>query len=353
MPYLTFPHVSVAVSGFLLLAAAATPAFAQIRIDKDQTGRTIAIVGLPTSDGCVRQTATGHVVDRSFEKGEMRGFTFNQARYGDGYINLPAAYEIKDRAAFARVQAALDDLLRKGARLKISSVACGAGGRMIDLSSATLIDDAPARRTAPVAATTPGPDRLAATAPLHTRGGAEDDDSVLRSPDGPAVASAAPTPSPSRPQVAPDMPSPQTASRPSRWRFSQSSPAQVHLLIRSNDGAFSFAVHCERKKDGLAFRHVFDQPRSWTMVQSATPASIDGRPQRWDVDGTFEGAFFSDNLGGSSMGLSGDSLRQIANGERFVIHGKKGKPRDAVFNTVGGEQAFEAFEASCKRLRVS
>lgn len=284
----------------------------------------------------------------------MRGFTFNQARYGDGYINLPAAYEIKDRAAFARVQAALNDLLRKGARLKISSVACGAGGGMIDLASATLIDDVPARRAAPAAATAPAQERpRVATASPNASGGTEDDDSVLRSPDGPTMASVAPVPAPSPPQADPEAPRPRPENRPSRWRFSQSSQTQVHLLIRSNDGAFSFAVHCERRKDGLAFRHVFDQPRSWTMVQSATPASIDGRPQRWDVDGTFEGAFFSDNLGGSSMGLSGASLRQIANGERFVIHGKRGKPRDAVFNTVGGEQAFEAFEASCKRLRIS
>lgn len=288
----------------------------------------------------------------------MRGFTFHQGRYGEGYINLPDADEIKDRAAYARVQAALSDLLRKGARLNIRAVACGAAGRVIYLVSATLVDDASTRRTAPLTAAAPRQapapnDRPAGALEVGAGVKMEDgDDSVLRAQDGQAVALAAPVPSPSQPQAVPEAPRPQQANRPSRWRFSQSSQSQVHLLIRSNDGAFSLAIHCERRKDGLAFRHVFDQPRNWSLVQSSTPASIDGRPQRWDVDGTFEGAFFSDNLGGSTMGLSDASLREIARGERFVVHGRRGKPRDAIFDTSGGEQSFAAFEARCKKLRI-
>ncbi|MDU0339436.1 hypothetical protein [Bosea rubneri] len=168
----------------------------------------------------------------------MRGFTFNEPPYGDGYINLPAAYEIRDRAAFARVQAALNDLLRKGARLKITSVACGAGGRMIDLASATLLDDAPVPRAAPAAAPASAPDgRRAVPVAGDNAVKLEDgDDSVLRAPDGPAAASAAPQ------QQAPPPPAPQPAPQ----RQASSKPAG------DDEGVWDFSTYGRKAKLGIA-----------------------------------------------------------------------------------------------------
>lgn len=242
MTDLVCQRLATAALGFLLLAATTTSADAQIRIDRDQTGRTVAIVGLPTSDGCVRGSATGRVVDRKFEKGEMRGFTFNEPPYGDGYINLPAAYEIRDRAAYARVQAALNDLLRKGARLKITSVACGAGGRMIDLASATLLDDASVPRAAPAAAPARGPAPVPNDQPASRSAGdtgvkmEDGDDSVLRARDGPAAASAAPQ------RQAPPPPAPQPAPQ----RQASSKPAG------DDEGVWDFSTYGRKAKLGIA-----------------------------------------------------------------------------------------------------
>ncbi|MBN9467758.1 MAG: hypothetical protein J0J10_03190 [Bosea sp.] len=214
MTDLACQRLAAAALGSLLLAATTTPAAAQIRIDRDQTGRTVAIVGLPGSSGCVRGTSIGRVVDRVVEKGELQGFTFNEPPYDDGYINLPAAYDIKDRAAYRRLQAAFDDLFRKGARLKITSVACGAAGRIVKLTSATLLDDMPPRSAAPAAAPAPSPEPRSAEAAGGDGGVKSDDgdDSVLRAPDGPRVEESAsatpPRPTPQRPVPTPQ-PAPQ------------------------------------------------------------------------------------------------------------------------------------------------
>lgn len=363
MTDLACQRLAAAALGSVLLAATTTQAAAQIRIDRDQTGRTVAIVGLPGSSGCVRGTSIGRVVDRVVEKGELQGFTFNEPPYDDGYINLPAAYDIKDRAAYRRLQAAFDDLFRKGARLKITSVACGAAGRIVKLTSATLLDDTPPRRTAPAAAPAPSPEPRSAEAAGGDGGVKSDDgdDSVLRTPDGPATASAVrPVPAPPTAQapaalqVEPQAPAPRSpqANRTSRWRLSQTAKDQITLVIRADDAAFSLAIHCRNSGKGLSFTHWFVPPDNWPMNKSATPASIDGRPQRWDVDGAFEGVFFSDNVGGSTAGLSESSLRNIARGERFVIGGRpsRGKQRDAVFHTAGGEGIFDSFTERCHRL---
>jgi hypothetical protein len=362
MTDLVCQRLATAALGFLLLAATTTSADAQIRIDRDQTGRTVAIVGLPTSDGCVRGSATGRVVHRKFEKGEMRGFTFNEPPYGDGYINLPAAYEIRDRAAYARVQAALNDLLRKGARLKITSVACGAGGRMIDLASATLLDDAPVPRAAPAAAPARGPAPVPNDQPASRSAGdtgvkmEDGDDSVLRAPDGSAVASAMPPAAqpPTQPQAAPQAQAPRLpqTSRSSRWRLSQPTKGQVNLEISSNDRAFGLALDCSRRNGRLLFSNWFLPPRNWNIAKSATPLSIDGRALRWEVDGADEGLVFSDSTVDNASALSANALDQLARGERLVVSGRtsRGKPRDAVFDIAGGEGSFAAFTERCQKL---
>lgn len=365
MTDLACSRLSAIACGTLLLAATAMPTAAQIRIDRDQTGQTVAITGLPGSSGCVRGVSTGRVVDRVVEKGELQGFTFNEPPYDDSYINLPAAYDIKDRAAYRRLQAAFDDLFRKGARLKISSVACGAAGRIVKLVSATLLDDAPPPKAAPVAA--PAPAQPAAPPAPATAIAAGDtgvktddgDDSVLRAPDGPAapaVASAAPAaarPDPER-QVSPEAaaPRPTQPNRRSRWRLSQPSTVQVNLEIRSNDRAFGFTLDCMRTSGRIRFSNWFLPPRDWNIAKSATPISIDGRPLRWEVGGADEGMVFSDSVVDNTVALSANALSQLARGERLVVGGKtdRGRTHDAVFDIAGGEETFAAFEARCQKL---
>jgi hypothetical protein len=227
----------------LFCAATATSAHAQIRIDRDQTGRVVAITGLPTATGCVRGTGMGRVVDRVVEKGELQGFTFNEPPYDDSYINLPAAYDIRDRAAYTRLQAAFDDLFRKGARLKVRSVACGAAGRIVKLVSATLVDDPPAPKAAPVAAPAPAPvpapmpttNDQPAAAPSGGTGIKMDDgdNSLLQSPGS--------TPKPAT--TAQQQPAQPTAPPPQR---NQPQPAA------DEEGAWDFSTYARKAKLGIA-----------------------------------------------------------------------------------------------------
>lgn len=365
----------------LLSAAAATPADAQVRIDRDQTGRVVAITGLPVGSGCVRGTGTGRVVDRVVERGELQGFTFNEPPYDDSYINLPAAYDIRDRAAYARLQAAFDDLFRKGVRLKVRSVACGAAGRIVKLVSATLIEAPPAPRTVsapPAPAPTPAPVAAAPAAPPAVPppapAAAEPMDALLRSPDSPAKPAIAPkidepppaavsqpkpageqpTAAASEPKSAADAP-PAAPRKPSRWRMTQPTKVQVDLEISSNDRAFSFSLSCQKgRKGGLEISNWFLPPGNWSISSSPTPASIDGRPQRWRVGGADEGLVFIDGEFDGMATLSPAARDQLARGQRLVVSGRMdrgGRPREAVFDISNSDEVFAAFDARCRAFR--
>jgi hypothetical protein len=365
----------------LLSAAAATPADAQVRIDRDQTGRVVAITGLPTGSGCVRGTGTGRVVDRKVEKGELQGFTFNEPPYDDSYINLPAAYDIRDRAAYARLQAAFDDLFRKGARLKVRSVACGAAGRIVKLVSATLIEAPPAPKAAAVPAPAPVPPAPAPAAPAASPAvpppapaAAEPMDALLRSPDSPAKPVVAPKvdepPAPAATQAKPaaGLPAsaadaPKTATetppdiprKPSRWQLVQPTKVQVDLRIQSEDRAFRFLLSCQKGRNGgVEVSNWFLPPGNWSISNSPTPASIDGRPQRWQVGGADEGLVFSDGEFNGMATLSPGARDQLARGQRFVVSGRMdrgGRPREAVFDISGSEEIFASFDARCRGFR--
>lgn len=368
----------VAVTGgVLFLTAMTAPAAAQVRIDKDQTGRVVAITGLPTSTGCVRSAGVGRVVDRVVEKGELQGFTFNEPPYDDSYINLPAAYDIRDRAAYARLQAAFSDLFRKDARLKIRSVACGAAGKIVKLVSATLIDTPPAPRAAsagPAPALAPAPAPATPAAPPPAPASAEPMDALLRSPDSPvkpavapkvdeppAAVASQPKPAGEQPTAATSEPKPAAETpaaaprKPSRWRLTQPTKVQVDLEIRSEDRAFGFSLSCQKGRKGVPeISNWFLPPGNWSISNSATPASIDGRPQRWQVGGADEGLVFSDGESDGMVTLSPGARDQLARGQRFVVSGRMdrgGRPREAVFDISGGEEAFAAFDARCRAFR--
>lgn len=358
----------------LLSAAAATSAAAQIRIDRDQTGRVVAITGLPTATGCVRGTGTGQVVDRAVEKGELQGFTFNEPPYDDSYINLPAAYDIRDRAAYARLQAAFDDLFRKGARLKIRSVACGAAGRIVKLVSATLGDGPPAPKAVAGPAPAPVPAPATPVAPQPAPVAAEPVDALLRSPDSPAKpaevpkvdvppaagvsqpkhAAEQPPAAASEPKPAAETP-PAAPRKPSRWRLTQPTKVQVDISISSNDRAFSLSISCSKgSKGGVDISNWFLPPGNWSISNSPTPVSIDGRPQRWEVGGADEGLVFSDGEFNGMATLSPGARDQLARGQRFVVSGRMdrgGRPREAVFDLSNSEEVFAAFDARCRAFR--
>ena len=78
-------HISAIALGFLLLASTAKSANAQIRIDKDQTGRIVAMANLSTASGCSRASGRGRVIDHHFENGQMKGVTFKDAKHGESY----------------------------------------------------------------------------------------------------------------------------------------------------------------------------------------------------------------------------------------------------------------------------
>ena len=182
-------HISTIALGFLLLASTAKTANAQIRIDKDQTGRIVAMANLSTASGCSRASGRGRVVDHHFENGQMKGVTFKDTKYGESYLNLPYLGTISPASARARVAEGFATLLVKGQDLKVVTLGCGAAGRIEKLASVELVGP-PARSPAAAAA---------AASPDTGHRSQDGDDSVLRAQDGQAVAAVAS----SGPQAAP------------------------------------------------------------------------------------------------------------------------------------------------------
>ena len=194
-------HISTIALGFLLLASTAKTANAQIRIDKDQTGRIVAMANLSTASGCSRASGRGRVVDHHFENGQMKGVTFKDAKYGESYLNLPLLAMISPASARARVAEGFATLLVKGQDLKVVTLGCGAAGRIEKLASVELVGP-PARAAGAVARSgaVHSPVTAAAAASPDTGVRSQDgDDSVLLAQDGQAVAAA----TSSGPQAAP------------------------------------------------------------------------------------------------------------------------------------------------------
>ena len=140
------------------MLAMMTMAPAEPRFTLDTSGRKIvAVSNLPTASGCVSATGTGRVVERQFEQGQLRGVMFREPPYDDAYINLPEAYQFKNKATYARTKAVFDDLLREGNEVRLGTVACGAAGRIAKLTAITLISRSPAVPASAPAASRPAP----------------------------------------------------------------------------------------------------------------------------------------------------------------------------------------------------
>lgn len=194
-------HISAIALGFLLLASTAKSANAQIRIDKDQTGRIVAMANLSTASGCSRASGRGRVVDHHFENGQMKGVTFKDAKYGESYLNLPLLAMISPASARARVAEGFATLLVKGQDLKVVTLGCGAAGRIEKLTSVELVGPPVRSGSGAAAANSLARPPMVAAAPLSDTGvrSQDGDDSVLRAQDGQAVAAA----TSSGPQAAP------------------------------------------------------------------------------------------------------------------------------------------------------
>lgn len=232
MTDLACQRLCAAALGFLLLSATATSAAAQIRIDKDETGRIVAMANLATASGCARASGRGRVVDHHFENGQMKGVTFKDSRHGESYLNLPFLGTIRPASARARVAEGFATLLVKGQELKVVTLGCGAAGRIEKLASVELVGP-PARSAGAATVSSPArPPAMAASASSDTGVRTEDgDNSVLRAPDGPAAASAAP---------------PRQASPPPAPQQAQSRPA------KDEEGVWDFSTHGRKAKLGIA-----------------------------------------------------------------------------------------------------
>jgi hypothetical protein len=348
------PAVAVAASMLGSIAMTA-PAQAQIRIDKERGGRIVAIAGLPASAGCLRSTSTGRVVDRSFERGEPSGFTFNESAHGDSYINLPASYDIKDRAAYARVRAAFDDLLRPGTRLRVGSVACGAAGRIVKLVSATLLDEPPAA-TAPTApapaapAALPPPAAAQAPASAADPAGSGPSDALLRAPPGsesPAAAMRAdqPPPPPASPPAAARPAPPAAANADGRsWIFSGGGRT-VRAGVVDGSHFSTLFLDC-RRGSGRVTVTVNDAPglyrrgsrQRFTLAAGREGISVAGPTVFNDMDELIEIAATV------SLAQVQDVLMEIARQSRFSITAPGGSMS---FDIRGAGEAIPKFLGAC------
>ncbi|AMJ59113.1 hypothetical protein [Bosea sp. PAMC 26642] len=331
-------------------ASASAQSAREPRFKFDGSGtRLIEVSNLPGTEGCAPATSTGRITKRHMENGKFTGVTFKDARYED-HINLPDASEFRSRATGERVREALDGLLVPGAQLRIRSAACGAAGRIVVLSSVTLVG-AQAEQPKPAASA----ERAQATLGTEAAKPAERDDAdrvLLQVPGGSREPLAAAQAERSDAGVRAEA-SPPSLPKRTAWRASAPTKVQFDMAIASTDRAAGWSISCMRNVKGqVHFSNWLVGSRSWRPNAQTPRIAIDGVVVKWEIDGADEGVVLSDSMQDNATALSPNALMQIARGERLVIagFGPRDRPRDIVFDISGGEAAFASFQARCQTL---
>jgi len=274
------------------------------------SGQVVAVGRLATTTGCASASGTGRVVKRHVERGVLRGITFKDDKYGEGFVNVEDTRRIRDPALRQQVEDGLTRLLAVGTEVAVDTLGCGAAGRVEELVSVKLRGSA-----APVAATPPPPGSLTLT----------------RVGERPAAG-------------------------PTKWRLTNPTRVQSSLAIASADRKFSFSLSCmNTRSGGLHFSSYFEGPRNWSAQTSGPAVTIDGAKLTWELDGADEGYSVSDSIVNNMTTLSAGARTALAKGQRLVIDGKmdRGGARGATFDISGGEAIFARFEEKCRALPVA
>jgi len=301
----------------LLLMPSATQAQTSLRptVTLDPaSGQVVGVGRLSTTPGCASASGTGRVVKRHVERGALRGITFKDDKYGEGFVNVEDTRQIRDPALRRQVEDGLARLLAVGSEVAVDTLGCGAAGRVEELASVKFKSG-----TAPAAA-------AAATAP----------------PSGSLTLTAVGQP---------------PASGPTKWRLTNPSKVQIMLAVTSADRKFVFSLSCMNTRPaGLHFSSYFMGPRNWSAQMEGAAISIDGARFSWEIGGADDGYSISDSMMNNMMALSPGARTALAKGQRLVIDGKMdrgGAARGATFDISGGEAIFARFEEKCRALPAS
>jgi len=272
------------------------------------SGQVVGVGRLSTTPGCASASGTGRVVKRHVERGALRGITFKDDKYGEGFVNVEDTRQIRDPALRRQVEDGLARLLAVGSEVAVHTLGCGAAGRVEELVSVKLKGGA-----APAAGVTPSSGSLTLTA-------------VGQSP----------------------------AAGPTKWRLTNPSKVQIMLAVTSTDRKFVFSLSCMNTGPaGLHFSSYFMGPRNWSAQMEGAAISIDGARFSWEIGGADDGYSISDSMMNNMMVLSPSARTALAKGQRLIIDGKMdrgGAARGATFDISGGEAIFARFEEKCRAL---
>jgi hypothetical protein len=122
----------------VFLGLAGGEAVAQAKVERDVTGRIIALSNLSPSPDCQSMRGSGRITERHLEDGVVRGIDFEDKKDGRLFINAPALYNFKPPSARAAVIEGYEALLQKDQDLTIGFKVCGASGRVAKLDSVAL-----------------------------------------------------------------------------------------------------------------------------------------------------------------------------------------------------------------------
>ena len=288
-------------------AQAQTPLRPTVTLDP-ASGQIVGVGRLSSTPGCASASGTGRVVKRHVERGALRGITFKDDKYGEGFVNVEDTRQIRDPALRRQVEDGLTRLLAVGSEVAVDTLGCGAAGRVEELVSVKL-----KRGAAPVAAATP-PSSGSLT--------------LTKVGEPPAAV-------------------------PTKWLLTNPTKVQSSLAIASADRKFGFSLSCmNTRSGGLHFSSYFEGPRNWSAQTSGPAVTIDGAKLTWELDGADEGYSVSDSLVNNMTTLSAGARIALAKGQRLVIDGKmdRGGARGATFDISGGEAIFARFEEKCRAL---
>lgn len=120
-----------------LLAAATGPAEAGPKYQLDRTSsRVVALSGLSSGGMCQSFEMTGTIAGRKFDGARVVGITVRDKAGIRSYVNVdPVTLDNADMVTIGWANQGLQQLTRKGSRVRLRIDACGAAGRVMILDA--------------------------------------------------------------------------------------------------------------------------------------------------------------------------------------------------------------------------
>lgn len=130
---------SWAILAFLAVASSAAVAGPKYQLDRTNS-RVVALSGLSSGGLCQSFEMTGTIAGRKFNGARVVGITVKDKAGIRSYVNIePVTLDNADMVTIGWANQGLQQLTRKGSRVRLRIDACGAAGRVMMLDAISAI----------------------------------------------------------------------------------------------------------------------------------------------------------------------------------------------------------------------